>query len=514
VRNANLSPVAARGPDEEAPPRRPGHIVQIGKQTLVYGLSGVSLQLVGLFTLPIFARAFSASEYGVLELATVGLSVAITLVDAGMTSASQRSFYDYDDAQIARRRSVISTALLFSSILAFLCAIVVIVARDPISRWLFDGEQHDTLVIVVAVSLPLINAANLSRQTMRLRFRAWRFVISAALAAVVSAVVGVIAVTAFDAGVTGVFVGIIAGNALAMVYGLLVIRGDLSRSFSRFQLDRMLRYGVPLIPTALALWALAFLDRIMLSRLSTLDEVGQYAVANRVASVLTLAVVAFTTAVGPQLFSLYSTDRELEKFIRARVLTYLTVVLCFGGICLALFAQEIVQILAPGYDSAYKAVGLLLLAIIFFAMSGLTMAGISYTRRSGFFAVGAAIALVVHVGLNFALMPSIGMLGAAISTLAAYVLLAVGYLFISQRLYPTRYEGRKVFVTLALAIPLGALGVVPLGPPVSELTLKLLAILVFFVGVRVLNVVGPEETREIRNLLGGIFRRSPAQAQA
>ena len=48
--------MAASGPAEEAPPRRPGHIVQIGKQTLVYGLSGVSLQLVGLITLPIFAR--------------------------------------------------------------------------------------------------------------------------------------------------------------------------------------------------------------------------------------------------------------------------------------------------------------------------------------------------------------------------------------------------------------------------------------------------------------------------
>lgn len=506
--------MAASGPDEEAPPRRPGHIVQIGKQTLVYGLSGVSLQLVGLITLPIFGRVFSPSDYGVLELATVGSSVAVTLVDAGMTSASQRSFYDYDDTRIDRRRSIISTALLFSTALAFLCAIVVILARDPISRWLFDGEEHDTLVIVVALSLPLINAANLARQTMRLRFRAWRFVISAALAAGVSAAVGVLAVTVFDAGVTGVFVGIIAGNALSMAYGLVVIRGDLSRSFSRFHLSRMLWFGVPLIPTALALWGLAFLDRIMLSRLSTLDEVGQYAIANRVASVLTLAVVAFTTAVGPQLFALYSTDRQLEKFIRARVLTYLTVVLCFGGLWLALFAQQIVRIVAPGYDRAYEAVGLLLLSIVLFAASGLTMAGISYTRRSAYFAVGAGIALVVHVGLNFALMPSIGMLGAAVSTLAAYGLLAVFYLVVSQRLYPTRYEGRKVLVTLTLATAIGALGVVPLGPPASELTVKLLAILVFVVAIRVLGVVGPEETREVKNLLGGIFRRPAAQAGA
>jgi O-antigen/teichoic acid export membrane protein len=230
--------------------------------------------------------------------------------------------------------------------------------------------------------------------------------------------------------------------------------------------------------------------------------------------VLTLVVVAFTTAVGPQLFALYSSDRQLEKFIRARVLTYLTVALCFGGLWLALFAQEIVQVVAPGYDRAYEAVGLLLLGVVLFAASGLTMAGISYTRRSTFFAVGAGIALVVHVGLNFALMPSIGMLGAAISTLAAYALLAVFYLLVSQRLYPTRYEGRKVFVTLTLATALGALGVVPLGPPASELTLKLVAILVFLVGIRVFGVVGPEETREIKNLLGGIFRRPAAQARA
>lgn len=506
--------MAARGPDEEATPRRPGHIVQIGKQTLVYGLSGVSLQLVGLITLPIFGRVFSPSDYGVLELATVGSSVAITLVDAGMTSASQRSFYDYDDTRIERRRSVITTAMLFSSALAFLCAIAVILARDPLSLWLFDGEQHDALVIAVAVSLPLINAANLARQTMRLRFRAWRFVISSSLAAFVSAGVGVIAVTVFDAGVIGVFIGIIAGNVLSMVYGLFVIRGDLSRSFSRFQLSRMLRYGVPLIPTALALWGLAFLDRIMLSRLSNLDEVGQYAIANRVASVLTLAVVAFTTAVGPQLFALYSSDRQLEKFIRARVLTYLTVVLCFGGLWLALFAQQIVRIVAPGYDQAYQAVGLLLLSIVLFGASGLTMAGISYTRRSTYFAVGAGLALIIHVGVNFALIPSIGMLGAAVSTLAAYGLLAVFYLVVSQRLYPTRYEGRKVLVTLTLAAALGVLGVVPLGPPASELTVKLLAILVFVVAIRVLRVVGPEETREVKNLLGGIFRRPAAQARA
>jgi O-antigen/teichoic acid export membrane protein len=156
----------------------------------------------------------------------------------------------------------------------------------------------------------------------------------------------------------------------------------------------------------------------------------------------------------------------------------------------------------------------LLLAIIAFALSSVTMAGISYTRRPTFFAIGAGTAFAVHVALNFALMPSIGMLGAALSTLVAYGLLALLYLVVSQRLYPTRYEGRKVAVTLALASAIGVLGVVPLGPRASEVAIKLLAILGFVVGIRLFGVVGPEEAREIRSLLGGIFRTPAAQARA
>jgi O-antigen/teichoic acid export membrane protein len=511
--------VAVRGPDEETvpgrrpPAGRPGHIVQIAKQTVIYGLSGVSLQLVGLVTLPIYARTFSPRDYGVLELATVGSSVLITLADAGFTSASQRSFYDYDDLRAADRRRVISTALAFTTLLSCL-ALAVILARDPLSAWLFNGEHRDTLILVAAVTVPLVNVANLARQTMRLRFRAWRFVISSLLAALLSAGIGIAAVVAFDAGVTGVFVGLIVGNALAAAYGIFVIRSDLSRAFSPYEFRRMFAFGVPLIPTALALWALAFLDRIMLSKLSSLDEVGQYAVANRIASVLMLGVVAFTTAVGPQLFSLCSTDPELERAIRSRVLTYLTVALSLAGICLALFAREIVRVVAPDYHSAYEAVGLLLLSIVAFGMSSVTMAGISYTRRAVFFAVGAGFAFAVHVGLNFALMPSLGMLGAAISTAVAYVLLAVFYLIVSQRLYPTKYEERKVVLTALLATGIGVLGVVPLGPAASSVPLKLLAVLSFLLAIRLFGVIGLEETRQIRGLVGGTFRSLRPQARA
>jgi len=86
---------------------------RLGGQTLVYGLGGVALQLVGLVTLPIFARIFTPADYGILELGMTAAAILMILVDGGMASASQRSYFDYGDADEGPRRRVLSTALLF-----------------------------------------------------------------------------------------------------------------------------------------------------------------------------------------------------------------------------------------------------------------------------------------------------------------------------------------------------------------------------------------------------------------
>ena len=86
---------------EGAPVYRPGRATssRSPSSTIVYGLSGVLLQAVGIVTLPIFARAFTQVEYGKLELGLVLSSVTLTIVDLGFASAAQRSFYDYTDSR-------------------------------------------------------------------------------------------------------------------------------------------------------------------------------------------------------------------------------------------------------------------------------------------------------------------------------------------------------------------------------------------------------------------------------
>jgi len=49
----------------------------LAKQTFAYGLSGLIGPVVGLITLPIFARALTQGQYGLLELGTTTTTVAL-----------------------------------------------------------------------------------------------------------------------------------------------------------------------------------------------------------------------------------------------------------------------------------------------------------------------------------------------------------------------------------------------------------------------------------------------------
>jgi O-antigen/teichoic acid export membrane protein len=65
---------------------------------------------------------------------------------------------------------------------------------------------------------------------------------------------------------------------------------------------------------------------------------------------------------------------------------------------------------------------------------------------------------VLNIALNFALIPPYGMMGAAISTAAAYVALFIGMALNSQRVYPVAYQWRRVLTLSSVAVTLTAVG--------------------------------------------------------
>ena len=462
---------------------------RLGSQTLIYGLGGVALQLVGIVTLPIFARVFSPAEFGVIELATVLLAILMIVVDGGMASASQRSYFDHGDDAEAQRRRILVTALLFQLLLGAVVAIALVTFGDALSRALFDGRDVSGLLAILGAMLPAFALAQFTREILRLEFRAWSYLASSIAGAVVGGAISILAVVSWDAGVEGPFIGLLAGSAVSALYGLALVWRRLVAKPSRRELDIMLRFGVHLIPTALALWALSLIDRVMLSQLADLDELGQYAIAARISIPVVMVVTALGIAFSPFALSLFQSDPEREKDVRARILTDFTAVLAFIALVCALWAREIAELVAPDFDESFRAVGLIAFGLVGFGISSVVVAGISFTRQTKWLTLYTGEATLLLVALNAVLIPPLGMIGTALATLAAYGLLAGLYYRRAQILYPTPYRGAAVLGTVVAGLALMPLGAIAYDSWLLASVVKLAAIAAFVAALRALAIL-------------------------
>ena len=92
-------------------------------------------------------------------------------------------------------------------------------------------------------------------------------------------------------------------------------------------------------------------------------------------------------------------------------------------------------------------VPLLMFGSVLFGAYLILNAGVNRSKKTSFTPVVATVAAIVNVGLNFALIPWFGIVGAGISTVVGYVVLVYLGWRNAQHSYPVDYEWSRVIRT-------------------------------------------------------------------
>jgi O-antigen/teichoic acid export membrane protein len=332
----------------------------------------------------------------------------------------------------------------------------------------------------------------------RVEERSTQFVLASLANVLITVGMTVLLVVGLHKGATGAVVGNFVGTLCVYVVLLAYRRYQLGLQFSRELLREMNRFGMPLVPSALALWAINFIDRIFIAHYQGQAEVGVYSVAVRISSAVVFLMIAFRLAWPAFAYSIED-DREAKRTYPF-VLTYLLFVCSWISLALGVLAPWLVHLLArgPGFARAADAVALLSFAATAYAGYTVVAIGIGRARQTQFNWVVSGIAAAVNIGLNFALIPPYGMMGAAISTLAAYLTLFAGMVVNSSRVYPVDYQWRRVATLTGVAVGLTLAGSVPDVP----LAVAILIALAYPVVLLPLGFYLPAERRRLRRIVG------------
>jgi len=186
------------------------------------------------------------------------------------------------------------------------------------------------------------------------------------------------------------------------------------------EVRRWWHFALPWVVIAVATDFFFDLDLLLLSSLLPHEELAVFGVATRVFSIIAFGVSAVYSVTLPDLFAAHAgTDRSelIERIGDANVAAVCVALALFGMV--AIGGPVLLWIFGPDFAAGYLPLTILALALVIRAGFGPSALVLSLKERPYATLPAIGLGLGVLVGLNIVLVPTLGLIGAAIAALAA-----------------------------------------------------------------------------------------------
>ncbi len=264
----------------------------------------------------------------------------------------------------------------------------------------------------------------------------------------------------FSMGITGYVLSVVLADVLSTLF--LIIKEKLWREFTLKPqlaiLKPMLKYSIPLIPTTVFWWITSVSDRYMVNEIISSDANGLYAIAYKLPTLLTLVSTMFMQAWQYSAVVEDEGDREEHAKFFGTVWGSFQAVMFLAGAGVIAFTKPIMKILTdPDFYESWKFVPMLSIAMVFTAFASFMGTVYTLNKKSVLSFLTAFIGASSNIALNFILIPKIGVQGAAIATVASYLLVFIIRSISVKKYIPFKFHSITLTInTLLLFICAGA----------------------------------------------------------
>ena len=381
--------------------------------TFLLGLGTFGSKLLTFLMVRFYTGALSPSDYGTADLIMQTANLLIPIASLGITNGVFRFALD----RVSQRKTVFTggliTILLGSAVLLLACPLLS-----------YSSSLKEYAVLICAYTLAS-NLHSLCAQYVRAEGKTGLFALQGILNTALVIFFNILFLLFFKLGVLGYVMSVVAADGLCTLYLVLheklwtVCTPDPEKPLWK----SMLRYSIPLIPTTIFWWITSVSDRYMIAYFLGTEANGLYAVACKIPTVLTLLSTIFLEAWQFSAIEEATGDREVHIRFYGQVWSaFLSAMFMAGSVLIVLCRVEIRLLSAARYFEAWKYVPVLSIAMVFSAFASFMGSVYVVTEKSRLSFRTTLWGALANILLNLLLIPRIGIQGAAIATLASYVL--------------------------------------------------------------------------------------------
>ncbi len=483
----------------------------LARASALYTLGNIAPKVGAVVLLPIYLRFLTPAEYGAVALLTSLSTVLGLLIRFGLDSALMRLHFDYAGRA---RAALYGTLTLFTLGTGAAATLLAALALGPFFPTLFAGISFFPLgglsLLIAFVTTTQFVPSVLFRATGQ----AGRFVSYNLASFVIGSLTSVLLITVAGLGAVGLLLGQLVGALVVFVIALVLVSHIGSWSIEREPLVASLRFGLPLVPHSLASWALRLSDRWMIGILIGLPvlqaraAIGVYSFGYQIGYIVAIVIASFNAAWSPYFF------RIGESPIGPRLFRHITTLVMAGLMAmaagLAVLAPEAVATLSGSrYEEATNVIRVVAFASAAQGLYTMLVTVVFLTKNTGRLALLTTAAAIANVGMNLLLIPRLGIIGAAWSTLAAYALFALMTGIYARARYPLELDLPRLVVLGSVALGTVAVGsavTLPVQPVIQ-------GVLHLAIGIVGAGVCGAVAFRPLMDLRGITMQLAAASAR-
>lgn len=420
---------------------------KLAKNITFITIGNIGSKLVGFIMLPFYTTWLSPTDYGITDLLGVYANLMLNIVACDISDA----IYIFPVG--ATREKVIryySTGFFFQ----IFCSIICLAIFGGLSLLRIPGTFGQNIWYIYGILISALfqkYTQDFCRGINKMSVFSYTGIIQT----------GTVALFSFllipKYGVYGFVVATILSNVLSALFTFIYSKSYkylALYAFDKVTLSEMLKFSVPLIPTAIMWWLISGLNRPLLEQYVGLFALGLIAVANKLPSVMSMVFNFFQQAWIVTVVEEYKKTDFSHYFNKMfQMVIAVQVAVCF--LIIVLSKPFIDLMTTKEFYEAWKYIPLLAISVIFSNASAFLGTVFSAVRKSKYTFYSVIIGGISAVLFNFLLIPLWGIWGACMSICLAHVITVMSRVYFSRDL--VRFTNKAYLVGEAILLLLAYL---------------------------------------------------------
>lgn len=382
--------------------------------TAVIGIGNFGTKILSFLLVPLYTSILSTSEYGQYDLTVTIVAFCVPFITCLMEESMFRFLIDCKNEE--EKRNVITQALtiicfgvlLFAAIFFFVCCFAN-----------FENKLFFALLVISDVAIAIRNAYY--RGTGQIK----RYALINFISSVVALLLNIVLIAIVKMGIIGLFISQTAVGVFSLIIIAPIIRKYVSpERISAKNIKSMMKYSIPLIPNSICWSVINTSDRLVISSQLGAGANGVYSIANKFPNAVDTFYGFFYVA-WKESSARAQGDDDREAFYNSvyGALRRILFAVIVGILGLLPFVFNI--LVKNEFADAYKFIPVLIIAIYFANISGFYGGIFSAKKDTKIMGITTVVAACLNIAVDLALVGTIGIWAAAISTLASTFVMCI-----------------------------------------------------------------------------------------